>query len=218
MWRWRRAPLVSATIRLLADRARVRIEPEAGRWPEHAPEDRLTLGAGCAALTLSRMPDALLRDGRAALARAAASLAGPEPDPRGSGLPAFPLLEADEPSADRPDAEVTIALLRSAAGPVPSLGRPPPRAADLLAATLGLLLALGLQEGTEERLAAALSLEGLLGWYAAADPGFQPPQQALAYALRHAEGRLEEAGRPVPSGLRIASAAQVVMRPMAGGA
>jgi hypothetical protein len=193
----------------------VRIDPQAGRWPEHAAEDRLSLGAGCAALVLLRTPEALLDGSRAALTRAATRLASPELDPVDAGEGPLGGLAAD---GGRLEAEVTVALARSVAGPVPSLGRPAPPPADLLVGALALLAELALAQGAEERLAAALAIEGLLGWWAAADPTFQPPQQAVAYALRHAGARLEEAGRPIPPGLRAAIAAHAVIRPMAGGA
>jgi hypothetical protein len=52
----------------------------------------------------------------------------------------------------------------------------------------------------KERTAVALTLVGILGWDRH-DVGLQPAQQAVAYALRYAAVRLEEAGRPAPQAL-----------------
>jgi hypothetical protein len=84
----------------------------------------------------------------------------------------------------------------------------------------GVVLAVSLEEDEagDMRLSVALALEGLLGWYREADPHLQPPQQALAYAVRYAAARLREAGRAVPPGLGSAVAAHRKISPMAGGA
>ena len=64
------------------------------------------------------------------------------------------------------------------------------------------------------RLAAALTLEGVLGWYREADPHLRPPQQAVAYSLRYAVSRLEEAARPVPTDLERAVGEHRRINPM----
>ena len=110
-----------------------------------------------------------------------------------------------------------VHLVRSAVGPVPKPARRAPGSVALAAAgtvVLGCCLA---PMGRDVRLSAALALEGLLGWYQAADPHLQPPQQAIAYALRHAGARLEEEGRPRPAALSAAIEEHRKIAPMAGG-
>ena len=122
--------------------------------------------------------------------------------------------EPGQPGATR----IVARLVRSALGPVPTLGRasPPPSA---IANAASAALAVSLAPATVDvRLAAALALEGLLGWYQIADPHLQPPQQAVAYALRHAVARLAEEGRAAPDALESAVRRQRKITPMAGGA
>jgi hypothetical protein len=108
--------------------------------------------------------------------------------------------------------------MRSPLGPVPSLGRAAPSPLALAAgAAAAMAASLGEAEG-DVRLAAALTLEGVLGWYRQADPHLQPPQQAVAYSLRDAASRLEEAARSVPPDLERAVGEHRTIKPMAGGA
>jgi len=54
--------------------------------------------------------------------------------------------------------------------------------------------------------------------YRVADPNLQPPQQAIAYALRHSAARLSEEGRALPAELSTAIKEHRKIAPMAGGA
>jgi hypothetical protein len=170
-------------------------------------------------MALARAEQSVLDRLRARLRAAAAALADPDSwaaaadgwHERVSGLR---LVEPDGPGQPR----IVAQLVKSALGPVPTVGRAAPGSLALgAAAAAGLAVCL---EGAaaDTRLAAALALEGLLGWYHVADPHLQPPQQALAYSLRHADSRLIEAGRTPPADLTSAVEEHRRLEPMAGGA
>jgi hypothetical protein len=215
----RRSPLVATTVDLHPGSAAVTITPAPGRWPAEEGSDRLMVPLGIAALALARASQDAMGSVRAQLRHAAAAiadpeLAGEEPATLCIAVSGLRLAEPGEPGATR----VTAQLVRSALGPAPTLGRAsPPPAQVANAATAALAEALG-PEGVDVRLAAALALEGLLGWYEIADPHLQPPQQAIAYALRHAVARLEEEGRAAPGALAEAVRRQRRISPIAGGA
>jgi len=216
----RRAPLVSTTIDLYeGSRAAVTITPDPKRWPEHEGTDRLVVPLGLAALALARAPDAVIGSVRDRLRHAASAIADPALATEVSStlLIAVSGLQPAEPDGPRAT-RVSAQLIRSALGPVPTIGRASHGSltlASAAAATLAVALA---PVGLDVRLAAALSLEGLLGWYSVADPHLQPPQQAIAYALRHAVSRLSEEGRATPAALAIAVDEHRKISPMAGGA
>ena len=173
---------------------------------------------GLAAIALSRASEDAMGSVRAQLRHAAAAIADPELDGEEPAtlyiaVSGLRLAEPGESGGTR----VAAQLVRSALGPVPTLGRSsPPPALVANAATAALAAALE-PVGMGVRLAAALALEGLLGWYEIADPHLQPPQQAIAYALRHAVARLEEQGRTAPEALAEAVRRQRRISPMAGG-
>jgi hypothetical protein len=117
----------------------------------------------------------------------------------------------------RPSARTAVELRRSTVGPVPRLVRDAASPVSLSLAVPALILAVAAEQTAEERTAVALTLEGVLGWDHH-DIGLQPAQQAVAYALRYAAARLEEAGRPAPEALLEAIGAHRTVTPMAGGA
>lgn len=214
----RRPPLVTTTVDLVpAGRAAVSVVPAPSRWPRREGSDRLVVPLGFAALALARADQAVFERVQSRLRHAASAIAEAASQDPGrlvvevSGL----LLDgASEPGKPR----IVVHLVRSAVGPVPKTARRSPGSVALAAggtAVLGWCLA---PMGRDVRLSAALALEGLLGWYRAADPHLQPPQQAIAYALRHAGARLEEEGRPVPAALSAAIEEHRKIAPMAGGA
>jgi hypothetical protein len=101
------------------------------------------------------------------------------------------------PGRPRIRAELTPA----AVAPTVVLKDPPPRGGRTLpVAALALIVALGADSGADGRIALALALEGLLGWYQESHR-LTAIRQASAFALVHAAERLAEAGRPVPPGL-----------------
>jgi len=216
----RRSPLVTTTIDLYeGSRVAVTLEAAPGRWPEREGSDRLVIPLGIAAMALARAEEAVLDRLRARLRAAAAALADPDPGTatapgwheRVSGLR---LVEPDGPGQPR----IVAQLVKSALGPVPTVGRAAPGALALGAAAAAVLAVCLEGADADTRLAAALALEGLLGWYHQADPHLQPPQQALAYSLRHADSRLAEAGRTPPADLTSAVEQHRKIKPMAGGA
>lgn len=220
MPRWRREPLVYATIDLYPpSHACVRLEPAAGRWPEHETSDRLTLGASMVASALCRVAEPLLPGFRGGVKRIALSLArsgpgepGDEPDEHPDAWPR--LVDWDEPGRPR----MTLELARSSIGPVPRLGHRPWSSSELSLASFALVECVSQGTDRDERLSLALTLEGVLGWYRDSDPSFQPPQQAVAFALRYAGIRFVEAGQSIPQGLERAAASHRAIRPMSGGA
>jgi len=210
--------LVRASIGLTAEEwAQVRLEPAPGRWPGHAASDRLSLAGGAAALALRGSASDELRGvvRQAAVWIAAIRIVGAARDGLRWDDPAWEFPVTLAPDSDSEGASTTVELHRSRIGPVPRLARgggPP-----LTLALPALMLAIAVEQAPEERTAAALVLEGVLGWDRH-DAGLQPAQQAVAYALRYAAARLDEAGREPPEALREAIAAQRTVTPMAGGA
>ena len=216
----RRTPLVTTTIDLYeGSRVAVALLPAAGRWPKREGSDRLVIPLGIAAMALARAEESVLDRLRARLRAAAAALADPDPwAPAADGwherVSGLRLVESDGPGQPR----IVAQLVKSALGPVPTVGRAAPGALALGAAAAA-VMAVSLEEtDADARLATALALEGLLGWYHRADPHLQPPQQALAYSLRHADARLAEAGRKPPAELISAIRQHRKLAPMAGGA
>ena len=216
----RRAPLVTTTIDLyVGSRVALALLPAPGRWPGREGSDRLVIPLGIAAMALARAEEGVLDRLQTRLRAAAAALADPDPwaaaadgwHERVSGLR---IVESDGPGQPR----IVAQLVKSALGPVPTVGRAAPGALALeAAAAAGLAVCLE-DAAADTRLAAALALEGLLGWYHEADPHLQPPQQALAYSLRYADSRLAEAGRTSPTDLTSAVEQHRKIEPMAGGA
>ena len=151
----------------------------------------------------------------------AAARAAADDDPHGhdeaewcAAVAGLELVEAGGPGRPR----VAAQLVKSALGPVPTIGRAAPGALSLGSAAAAALAVCSHSVGSGGRLACALALEGLLGWYHEADPHLQPPQQAVAYSLRHAAARLDEAGRASPPELVRAIEEHRKISPMAGGA
>lgn len=212
----RRAPLVVTTINLEpAEWVSVRVDAAQARWPRYEAVDRFVVPLGIAAVALSRAPDELIevvRRGLSTAARAIATTSGADERELVAMLSGLRLGGPGEGTV-----RILARLIRSPLGPVPSVGggHGPLSLAVAASATLGVCMA---PLGSATRLASALCLEGLLGWYRFADPHLQPPQQALAYALRHAAARLAEEGKPLPDELAIAVETHRKISPMAGGA
>jgi hypothetical protein len=203
--RLRRA-LARAQVALYApDRAAVLLEPVGPRWPEHERADRLRLGAGLAAIANQRLDgrwsDAY-RDTLVAVAEAASATTTPIP---GDLVPLAPfgvrgVLQV-EPWTGSGRTQVVAELAPSAVGPVPVLRKGPPRGGPVTAiCALALLVALAVDADDEGRLALALTVEGLVGWYTESHR-LTAPRNAVAYAIAHASARLEEAGRSLPADL-----------------
>lgn len=215
----RRTPLVTTTVDLYGhDRASVAIDPARGRWPEHEGSDRLVVPLGIAALALARAEDPVMGHVRDRLRHAAGAICDPalaaeDPSTFSAAVSGRAMEAADGPRSLR----IVAKLVRSGLGPIPSIGLSSYGSLSLAdAAAVALAVALA-PVGMDVRLSAALSLEGLLGWYRLADPHLQPPQQAIAYSLRHAAARLGEEGHPIPAELRIAVEEHRKISPMAGG-
>jgi hypothetical protein len=228
-WRvkWRRQTLVRASVGLMAGTpcASVRFDPAPGRWPRQAASDRLSLSGGVAALALHHASNEASEPLRAVVRQAALWTAATDivrlPD---DGLrwddPAWELgiwvAAREDPRDQRPSARTTVELHRSTVGPVPRLVSDAASPVSLSLAVPALILAVAAEQTAEERTAVALMLEGVLGWDRH-DVGLQPAQQAVAYALRYAAARLEEAGQPTPQALLEAIGAHRKLTPMAGG-
>jgi len=216
----RRAPLVRTTVDIYAGgRVAVDLRAALGRWPERELEDRLVVPVGLAALALARSPAGVIETVRARLQSAAGSVA--EGDPLAcdeaawcAAVAGLELIDGGETGQPR----VAAQLVRSAIGPVPTIGRASPGAQALGVAATAALAICSHPVDAAGRLACALALEGVLGWYRVADPHLQPPQQAVAYSLRHAAARLHEAGRVAPPELVAAVREHRKINPMAGGA
>ena len=101
-------------------------------------------------------------------------------------------------------APVTVELVHSAVGPVPVRKGSPP-APSLVLGGLAAAAWDARAAGPEGRLAIALALEGLIGWYAEAHR-LTPARDAVASARIHAADRLRAAGHALPPALADAPA------------
>ena len=68
-------------------------------------------------------------------------------------------------------------------------------------AALAVLVALAVDADVDGRLALALSVEGLVGWYRESHR-LVAPRSSVIFARAHAVARLDDAGRDVPLELR----------------
>lgn len=213
----RRTPLVQALIDVDASgNVAVTFAPAPGRWPDREAVDRLVPPAGIAALALSRASEAAFEHVHGQVRRAAtavATVASDDPAERVHETAGLRLVDR----VDAPDPRIAVQLIRSRLGPVPTVGRAGHASTLLAAAAAAAVGVCTAAAPSDLRLASALVLEGLVGWYRAADPHLQPPQQAVAFALRHADARLAERGRPSPDALAAAVDEQRKVEPMAGG-
>jgi hypothetical protein len=202
----RRRALARARVSLYGPgRAGVLLEPADGRWPDHERADRLRLGAGLVAIAANKLPGRWWEPFRDALVAAAEAASGPDAIP-GDLVPMEPFGARGflrvEPWSGEGRAEVVAELGPSAVGPVPVLrkgvhGEGP----GFAVAALALLIALAVDADEDGRLALALTVEGLVGWYRDTHR-MAAPHKGVTYALEHAVARLDDAGRPVPPDLR----------------
>ena len=215
----RRTPLVTTTIDLYGrDHASVAFEPAPGRWPGHESTDRLVVPLGIAALALARADESAMGPVQGRLHHAAGAICDPA---LATQVPSGLSLAVSGRAMGAPEGADTLRiaarLVKSGLGPIPSIGLSSYGSVSLADAAAAVLAMALVPAGMDVRLSAALSLEGLLGWYRIADPHLQAPQQAVAYALRHAVARLTEEGHPVPAELRTAVDEHRKISPMAGG-
>lgn len=196
----RRGVQIGATIDLYTGgRAAVAFAASPGRWPEHELADRLSLVVAIPAIAM----DAVEPSGevwlREELRRMARILSAPANDAPGAPEPEVTVVSSAGPG----DLRIELQLLRSATGPSPSLGGRDFGIQSLALAAEAVAL-VGFDAAPRDvRLAAALSLEGVLAWFHDGT-GHRPEAQAMAYALAYAVARLEGAGRPVPAALTAA--------------
>ena len=202
-----RAPLVRGEVALYGPRrAAAMLHPGQGRWPAHEAADRLALGVGAAALGAFNSSDRRWEGYRDALTRAATGIAAAGEGPLAGDLVPLdglgvPGVLAVVPWEGPGRARVIVELLDARAGLVPKVAEAPGTsgpAREISALTL--LVALAADAGADGRLALALGVEGVVAWFRDSDRR-APSRNALAFALDHAKGRLEAAGRPLPPGL-----------------
>ncbi len=70
--------------------------------------------------------------------------------------------------------------------------------------------------GEDVHLAAALALEGLLGWYSVDNPRRKLTEEAVAFAIRHAASRMAEQGHDAPPEVTAALAERRRIDPLPG--
>lgn len=183
----------------MGGRAAVAFEAPPGRWPEHELADRLALVVALPAIAMNAIETSAVEWMREQLRRIARILSAPENDAPGAPEPEVVVVSSDKPG----DLRITLRLLRSATGPSPSLGGADVGVQSLVLAAEAVALVGFDGAPPDVRLAAALSLEGVLAWFHDGT-GHRPEAQAMAYALAYAVARLEGAGRPVPAALTAA--------------
>ncbi len=202
-----RAPLVRGEVALYGPRrAAAMLHPGEGRWPEHEAADRLALGVGAAALGAFNSSERRWEAYRDAMARAATEIAAAEEGPLpgdmvpldGLGVPGMlAVVPWEGPGRER----LITELIEARGGVVPKVAEAPGTSGPAREiAALTLLVALAVDASADGRLALALGVEGVVAWFRESDRR-APPRNALAFALDHARGRLEAAGRPLPPGL-----------------
>ncbi len=204
----RRPPLVRTTVDLHPDdRVAVSLEPKRSRWPDREGSDRLAIPLGFAALALAGAQETdfvvvleRLRDAAEALAR---GREGGGAEDLLAAVSGFEIVAADRVG----DPRVEVEFQRSSRGPIPALvpGRtaPPSPIAIADAATAAFAVCLA-PRSADVQLASALAVEGLFGWHRPGNARRRLPEEAVAYALRYAEGRLGEEGHTPPPELSAA--------------
>jgi hypothetical protein len=195
----RRAPLVRVTVDLYpGEQVAVSLEPKPSRWPEHEGSDRLVIPLALAALALHHAEETEVAVVRGRLHEAARALArgreGGGAEDLLAAVAGFEIVPAERVGNPR----IELLMERSSRGPLPSLA---PSAggvtdvADAAAAAFAVCLA---PRSAELQLAAALAVEGLLGWYSVDNPRRKLTEEAVAFSVRHAASRLAEQGHEPP--------------------
>ncbi len=196
----RRGFLAGATVDLYTGgRAAVTFDAPPGRWPAHEAADRLLLVVGLPVIAMNAVETSGVNWLQGRLRQVALMLSAPseavyEPE------------VAVVTSAGPGDLRVELRLTHSPVGPSPSLGDRSVGIQSLALAMEAVALVVFEDAPADERLAAALAIEGVLAWFYDASPGHRPPAQAMGYALAYAAARFEGVGRPVPSALMDAAA------------
>ena len=196
----RRAPLVRVTVDLFPDReVAITLEPHRSRWPGHEGDDRFVAPLALAALSLHHAVETEIPAVRERLYEAATAISGGRDGDdahalarAASGLNVVPSTRVGNP-------RIELLLERSSRGPVPSLAPSPADVTDVADAA-GAAVPVCLDgRGPGVLLAAALALEGVLGWYGVDNPRRKLTEEAVAFGLRHAAARMAEGGHVVPS-------------------
>jgi hypothetical protein len=197
----RRGFLAGATVDLYTGgRAAVTFDAPPGRWPEHEAADRLLLVVALPAIAMNAVEPSGVNWLQGRLRQVALMLSAPSD---AVYEPEVVVVTAAGPG----DLRVELRLTQSPVGPSPSLVD---RSVGIQSLALAMeAVALVGFEGApaDERLAAALAIEGVLAWFYDASPGHRPPAQAMGYALAYAAARFEGVGRPAPAALTEAVSA-----------
>lgn len=180
------------------DEVAVTLEPRASRWPAHEGDDRVVIPLAMAALALHHAVETEVAVVRGRLYDLATALARGREDGAAEDLLAslsgHRIVEPHRVGNPR----IELLLERSSRGPLPSLAPSAAgvdQVADGAAAAAAVCLA---PLGPDLPLAAALALEGLLGWYSVDNPRRKLTEEAVAFGLRHAAARVAEQGHGVP--------------------
>ena len=180
------------------DEVAVTLEPRASRWPAHEGDDRVVVPLAMAALALHHAVETEVAVVRGRLYDLATALARGREDGTAeellASLSGHRIVEPHRVGNPR----IELLLERSSRGPLPSLAPSAAgvgQVADGAAAAAAVCLA---PLGPELPLAAALALEGLLGWYSVDNPRRKLTEEAVTFGLRHAAARMAERGHGVP--------------------
>lgn len=197
----RRGFRAGATVDLYTGgRAAVTFDAASGRWPEHQAADRLSLVVALPVLAMNEVEPAGVAKLQERLRNVALTLNAPGDS---SHEPEVIVVSSAGPG----DLRVELRLTHSSAGTSPSLVAGAVGTQSLALAMEAVALVAFEDAPADERLAAALAVEGVLAWFHDASPGHRPPSQAMTYALAYAAARFEGVGRPPPAALIEAASA-----------
>jgi len=186
--------------------AAVRLTPRRSRWPRWEASDRLALPVALAALTLNGTNrDLSPRVRHRLMALGAALVEDPVPGDLGTGwaetVAMRDMVQPRGPGQPR----INVRFVSTREGPLAVLDRPAPSVLTMASASATLAAATLDGMHPDIRLAAALSIEGILVCHRPPGRTVGSSPVAAGAGLHYAARRLEEAGRPVPHALLSAT-------------
>ncbi|MGE3140504.1 MAG: hypothetical protein AB7I08_02285 [Thermoleophilia bacterium] len=186
--------------------AAVRLTSRGSRWPPWEASDRLAMPVALAALTLNATNRGLTpRVRHRLMALGAALVEDPVPGDPGAGWADAVAMRDMVPPRGPGQPRINVQLVSTREGPFAVLDGPTPSALTMASACATLAAAALDGMHRDVRLAAALSIEGLLVCQGPPRRTADSAPVAAGAGLRYAAERLEDAGRSVPHALLSAT-------------